>query len=161
MLQADIKALQAELESLVTSLEDDSSAFSTAFSQAALAQQEATQQAEEAAAEALAMQLMQQLREKRQALTQQQTSAKALKQHVLDSQAALGDVKQLIAAESAASSELMAQLQEAESEGSTAQQLAGLRQELAEREEALLQQKCRWVTPLTPQDGCTVGNSSG
>lgn len=135
--------MQAELESLVSCFESDSRTFSSAYSAEALAQQDAAVQQQEAAAEALASQLMQQLRDKRQLLTQQQSSAKGLKQQVVDSQAALSDVRQLIAGESAASTELMVQLQEAERDGPAAKQLAQLQAELAGREEALLKQRCR------------------
>jgi HSP90 family molecular chaperone len=144
-VQGDVEALQAELESLVSAGEADSTTFSTAYGQDALQQQEAALQQQQAEAEAEVTHLMQQLREKRQSLLQQQAAAVELKQRVQDGKAALADVRQLIAAESAASTELLTQLQEAEREGLAALQLLRLRQNLAGREDALLQQKCRWV----------------
>lgn len=128
----------------MSSFEQHSTSFSTTHSQAALQQQEDALQHQQAAAEANVAQLMQQLRAKRQALTQQQAAAKALKQQVQDSHAAVSDVKQQVAAEAAVSTELMLQLQSAESEeGVEAQLLVQLRRELAGREEGLLQHKCR------------------
>lgn len=148
--------MQAELDSLVSACESDSSSFSTAYGPDALQQQDTTLQQQQAAAEAEVMGLMQQLREKRQSLLQQQAAAVQLKQRVQDSQAALADVRQLIAAESAASTELLTELQAAEREGPAAQQLLKLRQDLAGREEALLQQKCRWVAlPLNSVVSCS------
>lgn len=144
-MQAGVKALQGEVEALVSALESDSSSFSSQFGPAAMQQQELTLQQEEAAAEAEVAALMQALRDKRQSLTQQQAAAKEAKQQVVNSQAAVVSVKQLIAAESAASTALMSQLQEAEADGPAAKQLAQLKQELAGREDGLLQQKCRWV----------------
>jgi hypothetical protein len=132
----------------VSACEADSTRFSTAFGQEALQQQETGLQQQQAVAEAEVTCLMQQLREKRQSLMQQQAAAVEMKQRVQDGQAALADVRQLIAAESAASTELLTQLQEAEREGPAAQQLLRLRQDLTGREDALLQQKCRWDATL-------------
>ena len=143
-VQAEVQALQGEIESLVSACECDSSSFSTAYSQAALQEQHAALQQAEAAAAAGVAQLKQSFKEKHQALTQQKAAALHLKQQVSDSHAAISSVKQLIAAESAASTELMGQLQLAETEGPAAQQLAALKQELGRREEGLLEQKCRW-----------------
>lgn len=144
-MQAGVKALQVEVETLVSSLESDSSSFSSRFGTAAMQQQELNLQQEEAAAEEAVAALMQALLDKRQSLTQQQAAAKDAKQQVVNSQAAVVSVKQLIAAESAASTALMSQLQEAEADGPAAKQLPQVKQELTGREDGLLQQKCRWV----------------
>jgi hypothetical protein len=53
------------------------------------------------------------------------------------------ELKQQVAAESSLSTELLLQLEHAQREGPAAQQLARLKNELAEREEEQLCQRCR------------------
>lgn len=66
------------------------------------------------------------------------------------------ELKQQVAAESSLSQELLLQLEQAQHTGPTAQQLARLRAELAEREEEQLCQRCRCGAGLHSMGGAVA-----
>lgn len=156
-LQDEVAALEAEAARFVDGFEARCVAFSAAFAPGRLAQQQADIKAEAAAAEAGVRGALQAYRAERRALLAQQAAVKELRQQAADRHAALVEVKQQVAAESAMASTLAAQLLEAQQQGPAARQLAQLQASVAEREAGVLNQQCRCVCwPLGRRRGSSA-----